>query len=75
MTPKRSTQKGRILAVLSDGRWHGLPDFGRDAYTARNRIGDLKRDGYEIEPRRAHGHPWHEYRLMRGQASLALGGE
>lgn len=64
---KPNTQKGRILAILADGGWHGLRDFGHDGYTARNRIGELRRDfGYEIESRKAHGHRWHEYRLQEG---------
>lgn len=70
----RPTQKSRIRAVLSDGHWHGMDDFGRDAYTARNRISELKREGASIESRRASGHPWHEYRLVGAQASLPLGG-
>lgn len=62
--PATSTQRERILAVLSDGCWHGLPDFGSDAYTARNRIGEL-RETYIIDGRRAAGARWWEYRLCR----------
>lgn len=58
----KTTQRERILAVLSDGQWHGLPDFGDDGYTARNRIGEL-RGRYQIEGRRAEGVRWWEYRL------------
>ena len=65
MTPPRpGTQKARILKVLADGHWHGPNDFGRDFYTCRNRVGELRRDhGYRIESRRVKGERWHEYRL------------
>ena len=47
---KRDSQKGRVLAVLLDGRPHTIADFGPDAYTARNRIGELEREhGLKIE--------------------------
>lgn len=68
--PPTSTQRERILTVLMDGRWHGLPDFGSDGYTARNRIAEL-RGTYHIEGRRAHGHRWWEYRLA-ANAQLTL---
>ena len=68
--PATSTQRERILAVLMDGRWHGLPDFGDDAYTARNRIGEL-RHTHDIRGRRATGYRWWEYRLER-DAQLCL---
>jgi hypothetical protein len=38
----RETQADRILRVLGDGRWHTIADFGRDAYTGRNRIGEMR---------------------------------
>lgn len=64
---KTSTQRQRIFEVLSDGGWHGLPDFGSDGYTARNRIGELRKTRH-IVGRRAEGHRWWEYRLAQGVA-------
>jgi hypothetical protein len=61
----RETQADRIVAVLSDFRWHGLDDFGRDAYTARNRIGEERKRGLRIIGRRRSGERWWEYRCDR----------
>jgi len=66
MTPKPNTQKGRILAVLSDGHWHGgYEAFGNDFHTVSQRIGELKALGYHIEARHRHGSKIAEYRWVQ----------
>jgi hypothetical protein len=59
----RETQADRILRVLGDGRWHTIADFGRDAYTGRNRIGEMRAAGVNIEGRKREGSRLWEYRL------------
>lgn len=58
----KETQAERILDVLADGGWHALPDFGSDAYTARNRISELRARGVSIEGRKREGERIWEYR-------------
>lgn len=64
---KRPTQKQRILAVLSDGRWHTSAELYRTGCVLHSRISDLRKDGYSIERRGVAGigAEAHEYRLER----------
>ena len=63
-TPKPTTQKGRILAALKQAGPRGvcLADLDAlhygDGYAARNRVGDLRKEGKPIEgaPCNLHNH-------------------
>ncbi|HUY10576.1 MAG TPA: hypothetical protein VMW80_14235 [Candidatus Dormibacteraeota bacterium] len=63
-------QASRVLAALRRAYPHGscLRDFGAEAYTARNRVGDLRRLGWKIAAtrcfRHAHSGRVSEYRLV-----------
>ena len=59
MTPQRQL----ILDILHDRAWHTIADFGVAAYTGRNRISELRRQGYAIEGRKRDGSRLWEYRL------------
>lgn len=63
------TKRDLILAVLSDGRWHGGEEFmdGRHGFRCSSysqRIGQLVRAGHRIERDRNHG-GIARYRMVR----------
>jgi len=61
------TVKQRVLKVLADGRWHTAvelcqPQVGGIAFNQR--LGELRRAGFEIECERVPGKPYFRYRLL-----------
>ena len=77
-TPILGTQKQRVLLHLKTQEWVCVSSLPLDlAYTARNRISELRASGVEIEsePCRTHQHrsSVSRYRLARaGQQAMAL---
>lgn len=65
----KQTQKDIILAELKKGGWFSLGDalnlLPKPIYALSQRIGDLKKMGYNIEARKVDGHPYDEYRLIQ----------
>lgn len=59
------SQKEFILDRLNQGSWFSTVECVRDFHILRlgARIYDLKKAGYDIEERKAEGHPYSEYRL------------
>ena len=69
MTPTIKTQKSRVLTALCDLDSLCLADVDVDlSYTLRNRISELRDDGYTIEGDRCRRHdhrgPILRYRLL-----------
>ena len=71
MSPAEPTapQQIKVLEALRRGP-SCLHEFGSVAYVARNRVGDLRRLGWNITAVRCHRHPHRgrvaEYRLLEG---------
>ena len=70
------TQKQKVLAWLQNQPSVCIADLPLElGYCARNRIGDLRRDGYDIRgercTRHSHAGPVFRYRLL-GQRTMAL---
>jgi hypothetical protein len=68
LAPKR-TQKDRVLEALMDHESICLADVAFDlSYTLRNRVAELRRDGYTIEGAQCRWHDHHgpvlRYRLI-----------
>jgi|ERR1700733_3083237 len=62
------SQRERILDALQKREWLSLADtlgWTPPIVALSQRIGDLKRQGYDIEERRVAGHPYSEYRLRK----------
>ena len=63
------TQREIILTELKKREWFSLGDalnLDPPIYAVSQRIGELKKQGYDIESERVPGHPYFRYRL-RGQ--------
>jgi hypothetical protein len=71
---KRPSQCDRVLALLSNRRWHNAMELYRLGCVAHSRVADLRKRGYVIESRRL-GLPGpdaiYEYRLVSGPSAKA----
>lgn len=61
---ERTTMKSQVLAILNDGGWHGCGDFIHVGLSYRNRLSELRAEGYLIESVRDGNHPTYRYRLI-----------
>lgn len=67
------TQKERILALLSDGRYHHMRQLNDICFRYGGRLHELRREGYVIETKRI-GEGQFEYRLIVEARQLTLTG-
>lgn len=56
--------KSQILKILKDGRWHGCSDFLHLGLSYRNRIGELREEGWNILSVKEEGTVTYKYRLV-----------
>lgn len=71
-TDKTGSQKQRLLSLLSDGEWYDTPSIQYAVYGGEHlgvariaaRIGDLKKDGHDIESKKVSKSIWC-YRLVK----------
>ena len=62
--PTNKTMKVQILNILRDGMWHGCSDFVNIGLSYRNRISELRKEGYKIKSEREGKHPTYRYKLI-----------
>jgi hypothetical protein len=60
----KPTQKEKIVALLSDGRWHSTIELHAICWRYGARLWDLRRDGYVFEKRRTPDPRIEEWRLV-----------
>jgi len=60
----KPTQKEKIVALLSDGRWHSTIELHVICWRYGARLWDLRRDGYVFEKRRTADPRIEEWRLL-----------
>lgn len=62
--PQKPTMKNQILRILKDGRWHGCSDFLHLGLSYRNRICELREEGWEILSEKERGTVTYKYKLI-----------
>jgi hypothetical protein len=60
----KPTHKEKIVALLSDGRWHSTIELHAICWRYGARLWDLRRDGYVFEKRRTPDPRIEEWRLV-----------
>lgn len=58
------SMKMKLYDILKDGEWHGCKDLVHLGLSYRNRIAELRKDGYEIESEREKGKTTFRYKLI-----------
>jgi len=60
----KPTHKEKIVALLSDGRWHSTVELHAICWRYGARLWDLRRDGYVFEKRRTADPRIEEWRMV-----------
>jgi hypothetical protein len=60
----RLSMKQKILELLKDGHWHGCSDLLTFGLSYRNRLSELRDEGYQIISEKQEGKPTYRYMLL-----------
>jgi hypothetical protein len=69
------SQRERILEELKKGDWLSLADtlhWTPPIYALSQRVGELVKQGYDIESERVPGHPYFRYRLRKSETEVEV---